>query len=70
MIKSKFYVWLMGQVGRDDAIGDLAEDTLSIRNEISSYNLKGIKQAMRLRNSCAQADQALKDAVEEFRKIK
>jgi hypothetical protein len=63
--RRSFRMWLNAQVGREDPVGDLANDALrqSSGTWISHSDLRA---KMRTAGACAEAMQALEDARKEF----
>lgn len=58
-----FEKWLKEQVGRNDVVGDLAQDF------ISSKQKKCDAEHLRLMRACPEAFSALKKARQEFKKF-
>ena len=63
-----FIDWLFSQKERDDPIGDLARDAISDgRENIRGKRWQSLRQRMLAKAACAEACEALREAVREFR---
>lgn len=66
--RSSFYVWLLRQTGRDDPVGELANDSKRDTSfPVSVTSEKRLRAHLRNQNACDQALSALDEALEEFK---
>lgn len=65
---SDFYTWLMSQKGRDDPVGDMAEDAARDRSFPKSVtSLRQLTGYLTNKGACQEAIEAAREAWREFK---
>jgi uncharacterized protein YozE (UPF0346 family) len=66
--RSPFFTWLLRQAGRDDPVGDLANDSMRDTSfPVSVTSEEPLRNHLRRESACDEALVALDEAFEEFR---
>lgn len=66
-----FMTWLLQQVGRDDPIGDLANDMKRDKKRPRpDTSIKELREYLRRQHACREAIEAFNDAVKEYKNQK